>query len=76
MRIRGVTYPSISAAARAHSISVSAVFQAKRYNYLDRVGLYPMKASAIIALASTCTSLTTIQHEANKWLMYRGKKVI
>lgn len=36
--IRGVTYPSMSAAARALGVSVTAVSKAARDNRLDRLG--------------------------------------
>lgn len=39
--IRGVTYPSRRAAAKAHNVSVPAITQAARRGALDTVGLGP-----------------------------------
>jgi len=41
--IRGVTYPSVGAAARAFDCHRANITHAKRLGYLDRVGLGPSK---------------------------------
>lgn len=74
--IRGVSYHSMSAAARALGVSISCVYQARRDGNIDRPGLYPMKGSAIIALLAKASpdDLPRLQHQARLWLDLSAKR--
>lgn len=74
--IRGISYPSMSVAARKLNVTVAAVYSAKREGRLDSVGTQPMKTSAIIAqlAAASPQDFPRLRHEAQRWILFRSKK--
>ncbi len=74
--IRGISYPSMSEAARQLNVTVSAVYSAKRDNRLETAGTMPMKTSAIISKLAVASpeELPNLQREAQRWILYRSKK--
>lgn len=74
--IRGVSYPSMSQAAKEFGISVSAIYSAKRDGRLEYVGTMPMKTAALIAKLAKAApeDFPELQKEAKRWIAFRSRK--
>lgn len=71
--IRGVRYPSMSAAARALGVGNSAIWGCAKRGTLETVGLYPLKYTAIIAALARAApeDLPNLRTQAQIWLDYQ-----
>lgn len=70
--IRGVAYPSLAEAARAHNVHTATVFAAYKRDTLDNVGTQPVKGSTLIARLAKASpeDFPQLRKEAQKYVSY------
>lgn len=73
--IRGVSYPSLSAASKALGVTATSIWEARKRGTLENVGRAPLKTVALIHQLSIATpeDFPRLVEEAKKWIELRDR---